>query len=134
MPWGHRTGPRPRTRAGLRAGGDGGLEVIGQVLKLVGNFLGRKPALPAQPRGFLGITLTDGKEGPVVQSVLEGAPAAKAGVKVGDRISHFQGRTVVDADDVYRFAGRLASGVAVKLTVVRAGKDKEIAFNTGEGF
>jgi hypothetical protein len=124
--------PTPPKGLGARTG-DGGLEIVGQLLKMVGGFLGRKPAPPAQPRGFLGIELKDTHDGPVVQSVLAGAPAAKAGVKIGDRISHFQGRTVVDASDVYRFAGRLGSGVAIKLTVVRDGKDKEIGVQTGEG-
>jgi hypothetical protein len=125
--------PAPPRGLGPRAGDAGGLEVVGQLLKMVGSLLGRKPGPPAQPRGFLGIELKDTNDGPVVQSVLEGAAAAKAGVKVGDRISHFQGRTVVDADDVYRFAGRLAVGMPVKLTVVRDGKDREISFKTGEG-
>jgi S1-C subfamily serine protease len=107
--------------------------VVGSLMKMMGSFLGKKPTPEALPRGFLGIELADDKDGPVIRSVLAAGPAARAGVKVGDRVSRFQGRTVVDADDVYRFAGRLGAGMPVKLTVVRDGKATEIGFQTGEG-
>jgi hypothetical protein len=124
--------PAPRGLGG-RGGSAGGLEVVGSLMKLMGSFLGKKASPEAMPRGFLGIELADDKDGPVVRAVLDAGPAAKAGVKVGDRVSQFQGRTVTDADDVYRFAGRLGGGMPVKLTVVRDGKAKEIGFKTGEG-
>jgi S1-C subfamily serine protease len=85
------------------------------------------------PRGFLGIELADGDANPVVRSVLAQGPASRAGVRPGDVLTHFQGRTVLNTEDVERFARKLTSGSAVKLTVVRGKETKEIRFKTGEG-
>jgi S1-C subfamily serine protease len=85
------------------------------------------------PRGFLGIELADGDENPVVRSVLAQGPAGRAGVKPGDVLTHFQGRSVLNSEDVQRFARKLTPGAAVRLTVVRGKETKEISFKTGEG-
>jgi hypothetical protein len=127
----------PKTPLGLGAktGGAGGLEFVGTIMKMLGAFMGRKPAAAMVPRGFLGLELKGGEDDePVVASVLADGPAAKAGVKVGDHITAVGGRTVVANDDVRRVAGNLKPGAAVKLTVKRDGETKEISFRTGEGF
>jgi hypothetical protein len=124
--------PAPRGLGG-RAGSAGGLEFIGSLMEMMGGFLGKKAAPNSLPRGFLGIELKDAADGPIVGTILADGPAGKAGVKTGDRISHVQGRTVVDAEDVYRFAGKIQAGVFITLTVVRDGKPVEIRFKTGEG-
>jgi hypothetical protein len=126
--------PKGPQGVGGRGGGAGGLEVMGSIMKMLGSFLGRKATPDVTPRGFLGIELKDGDDGPLVAAVLKDGPAGKAGLQAGDRISHFSGRTVVDADDVRRFAGKLPAGASVKLTVVRGGKSQDIAFTAGEGF
>jgi hypothetical protein len=124
--------PRPPLGPGGRSAG-GGLEVFGSILKLLGGMLGMKAAPDVVPRGFLGIELADGDENPVVRSVLAQSPAGRAGVQPGDVVTHFQGRTVLNAEDIERFARKLTPGTAVKLTVVRGKETKEIRFQTGEG-
>jgi putative serine protease PepD len=71
----------------------------------------------------------------VVKSVLADGPAAKAGLKAGDRITQFKGRSVTNTADVQRFAQNLAADAPVKLTVKRGGEKApiEINFKTGEG-
>ncbi len=113
--------------------GAGGLEVMGSIMKMLGGFLGRKPAPEVTPRGFLGLELEDGEELPAVKSVLADGPAGKAGLKSGDRVSHIQGRGVLNSDDVLRLARKILPGDAVTLTVLRDKETKEIHFNAGEG-
>jgi hypothetical protein len=127
--------PKAPLGLGAKTGGAGGLEFVGTVMKMLGAFMGKKPAVPMVPRGFLGIELKGGEDDEaVVASVLADGPAAKAGVKAGDHITAVGGRTVVANDDVRRLAGNLKVGATVKLTVKRDGETKEISFKTGEGF
>ena len=115
-------------------GGTGGLEFMGTIMKMFGAFLGKKPAPDVAPRGFLGVELEQkGDDVVVVKSVLEKSPAAKAGVKAGDRITKVKGRTIENIEDIQRFIKKLKADEPVSLTVER-GKDKmEISFTTGEG-
>jgi serine protease DegQ len=124
----------PKVPAGMGGkGGAGGLEVLGSIMKGLGAVLGRKPAPDVRLRGFWGVELADGDESPVVRSVLAAGPAGSAGVRAGDRLTHVQGRTVQNVEDVHRFARKLAPGDPVKLTVVRGTQTKEITVKTGEG-
>ena len=54
-------------------------------------------------------------------------------VTPGDRLKKIQGRTVLNVEDVERFARRLKPGDEVKLTVERGGETKTITFKTAEG-
>ncbi len=126
--------PRAPQGLGARPGTAGGLEIIGSVMEMLGSLMGRKTNVETLPRGFVGIELKDSDEGPVVSKVLDNGPAGKAGIRSGDRIVKFSDRTVVDADDVRRFMGKILAGGSVKLTVVRDGRTQEIAFKAGEGF
>jgi hypothetical protein len=125
----------PKAPAGLggRTGGAGGLEIVGSIMKTLGSFLGRKANPDVVPRGFIGIELTDSREGAVVKSVLADGPAAKAGVEKGDRIEGVQGRTVVSAEDVENYAN-VPAGTIIKLVVTRGKDKKEITFKSVEGF
>ncbi|MHB1422780.1 MAG: PDZ domain-containing protein [Gemmataceae bacterium] len=113
--------------------GTGGLDLLGTLLKSVGSLLGTQTNTPARLRGFLGVELKDDDENPVVQSVLAEGPAGKAGVKVGDRITHVQDRGVFDSGDVQRYVGSKNPGEQVKLTVQRGKDKKEISVKLGEG-
>jgi hypothetical protein len=123
----------PGGMGGRGGGGLGGLEIMGSIMKGLGTLLGRKAAPDVRLRGFWGVELAEGDESPMVRSVLDKGPAAEAGVKAGDRLTHIQGRSVQNVADVHRFARKLAPGERVKLTVVRGKDSKEITVKTGEG-
>lgn len=126
--------PKPPLGLGARrGGGQGGLEIIGTLMKSMGGLLGRKAEPDVRLRGFLGLDLKDGGDNPVVRSVLTKGPAGQAGLQAGDRITHFNGRSVQAPDDVHRFARKIAGGAAVKLTVLRDKETIEITFKAGEG-
>jgi serine protease Do len=85
-------------------------------------------------RGYLGVTVQRvtadlaksfglaGPRGALVASVVEGAPAARAGVKAGDVITEYDGRPVARSDELPRAVAETPIGREVPLTVVRDGK------------
>jgi hypothetical protein len=111
----------------------GGLELLGSLMKGAGAFLNRKPAPPVTLRGFFGLTLADGEEYPLVESVLEKGPAGAAGIKKGDAITRVQGRTVTNIADVITRTRKLPAGSEIKLTLKRGKETKDVTFKTGEG-
>ncbi|HEY4908687.1 MAG TPA: PDZ domain-containing protein, partial [Methylomirabilota bacterium] len=60
--------------------------------------------------------------GVLVSSVSEGSPAERAGIKVGDIITEYDGRKVERASDLPRAVAGTPVGRDVKLAVVRDGK------------
>jgi hypothetical protein len=125
--------PAPFLGMGRKSGGQGGLEVFGSILKVLGRFLGRKATPDVELRGFLGVTLVQGDEYPVVKAVLERGPAGRAGLKAGDQLSRVAGRGVYTPEDVFKRALQLRPGASVELTVLRGKETKRITVKVGEG-
>ena len=125
--------PPPPVGLGGKGGAPGGLDALGTFLKVVGALLGKKATPETALRGFLGVELADAGGAVEVKSVLARGPAATAGLKAGDRITHFQGKKVSRGADVRRLAAELPAGQAVRLTVARAGEKQQITFKLGEG-
>jgi hypothetical protein len=114
-------------------GGAGGLDLLGSIMKTLGSLLGTQATPAVRLRPFLGVELKEEDDNPVVQSVLADGPAGKAGVKVGDRITHIQSRSVLDIGDVHRAIGRRNPGDEIKLSVQRGKDKKEITVKLGKG-
>jgi hypothetical protein len=125
--------PKGPMSLGAKGRDAGGIDLLGSIVRSLGALLGTKAAPPVRLRGFLGIELKDGEDNPVVLSVLAGGPASKAGLKAGDRITHVQGRSVLDTDDVQRFVRRLAPGDDLKLSIQRGKEKQDITVKIGEG-
>ena len=111
---------------------------MGTLMKFLGVLTGAKPEPDYTLRGFLGVDLEDKEDGeyPVVKSVLADGPAAKAGLKAGDRVTHFKGRSVHERRQTCGVSPRSwRRTTPVKLTVKRGGEKEpiEISFKTGEG-
>ncbi|MFQ3593099.1 MAG: PDZ domain-containing protein [Gemmataceae bacterium] len=124
--------PEPgRIRKG--AGGMGGLDVMGGMMKSLGGMLGRKANPDLTLRGFVGLTLENGPEYPTVVGVLEHGPAGKAGVRKGDQILKVNDRTVTSVGDILRFAGKIPPGQTISLLIKRKDTQQTITFQTGEG-
>jgi serine protease Do len=90
-------------------------------------------------RGWLGVTIqpltaelakgfnvTEGT-GALVAGVQDGSPAARAGVKAGDIITHYDGQKVATSADLPKLVAATAVGRQVPVTVVREGK--KVALN-----
>jgi hypothetical protein len=114
--------------------GPAGMEALGGILKFLSAFMGKTLPGPPNPRGFLGVELADSDGDYVlVKAALQDSPAAKAGVRAGDRITHFQGKTVSSVSSFQRQAAKLTATQQVRLTVERDGEKKEISFRAGGG-
>lgn len=116
-------------------GGQGGLEMIGPLMKTMAALMGIKPNFNAVPRGFIGVEVDDA-DGVVVKKVLAGSPAEKAGFKVGDKIEAVKLTSNKDVDNHRELAKALAkAGVGVKLTVTVARGDasKNLTLELGKG-
>lgn len=109
------------------------LDFLGAIMKLAGGLLGKPPRPEVVVRGFLGFELSEDSKGLVVKAVTDNGPAAQAGLKAGDRLNEFQGRTVRDADGVRQLAAQVRAGQKVTLSVERDGMTKEVTLQAGEG-
>src|ERR1700682_4179378 len=80
--------------------------------------VGIQPVTPELAKSF-GQTETTGV---LVSSVSEGSPAERAGIKVGDIITEYDGRKVERASDLPRAVAGTPVGREVRLSVIRDGK------------
>lgn len=106
-------------------------EVIRSALVTAGLLavVGLAPAagLPVpQAPGWLGVAMSTRQSvdpGVLVQHVVRGSPAQKAGLKESDRIVRVDGATVGDAAEITRVVARHPPGSSVSVTVSRGGKE-----------
>ena len=95
-------------------------------------------------RGFLGAQLQDldpnlaeafgikTKRGAVLVNVVEGSPAAKAGLLPGDVVTKVNGKTVLNAASLRNEIGLLRVGEAIELEYIRDGKRRTLSTKVGE--
>ncbi len=80
--------------------------------------------------GFLGVApepwqAADEREnqsGVVLQDVVAGTPAARAGLRIGDVVTHIDQQALYQPDDLMRIIGTLPVDAIIRLTVVRRGQ------------
>jgi S1-C subfamily serine protease len=79
--------------------------------------------------GYLGVSGTDptlGQAGALVNEVVSGGPAARAGLQVGDLITSVNGKGIQSMDDLAAQVRLLGPGQKVQLRVVRGGQQQTI--------
>jgi serine protease Do len=136
-------------------------EVVGinsQIFTRSGGFMGLSFAIPMSvaldvaeqlkadgkvSRGWLGVVIQevnkdlaesfglDKPAGALVAQVLEGGPAAKGGLQVGDVILSIDGTPIVMSGDLPHLVGRLKPGSKAVLDVVREGARKKLTLTIG---
>jgi serine protease Do len=132
-------------------------EVIGinsQIYSRTGGFMGLSFAIPIDVAkdiinqlkksghakwGWLGVLIQDvNKElaesfgmkkamGAVVLRVIDNAPAKKAGIEVGDVITHFAGKAINLSSDLPLAVGQASIGSNVSVRIIRDGKQKQFS-------
>jgi peroxiredoxin len=70
---------------------------------------------------WLGIGIEPGKRGVRVNQVIDGAPAHRAGLAIGDEVLTIDGRSVVSPDELISRIGGFKIGRKVKLEIARRG-------------
>lgn len=95
-------------------------------------------------RGWLGVAIQEvdknlaesfglqKAQGALVSQIVQGGPAAKAGIANGDIITAFNGVEVVLSSDLPHLVGRVRPGAMSKINVIRRGKLKVLAVEIGE--
>ncbi|MCK4865244.1 MAG: DegQ family serine endoprotease [Gammaproteobacteria bacterium] len=137
-------------------------EVVGinsQIYSRTGGFMGLSFAIPIDVAkdiveqlkrdghakwGWLGVLIQDvNKElaesfgmkkpmGAVVLRVLDDTPAKKAGIEVGDVITHFNRATINRSSDLPLAVGRAPIGSNVNMRIIRDGKQKHLRVKIAE--
>jgi hypothetical protein len=120
-------------RLGKGDGSQGGLEVIGNLMKFIAPLMGLKPNFEVKPRGFLGLELEEKKNDVFVKSVVKDSPADKAGVKAGDRLEHAKNNSVESMEDVLNAVSKLGEGDKLFLRINRNGEKKDLTIELGKG-
>jgi hypothetical protein len=92
---------------------------------------------PSPRSGWLGLQVEDpesgaGSQGVTVVDILPGSPAASAGLRVGDRIGAVNGRPIGTRLDLGRWLSLLPPGTALRLSVRRGRRVREVVVTLGE--
>jgi putative serine protease PepD len=81
---------------------------------------------------YLGVRIADATSGGAqITMIVQGAPAAKAGLKAGDVVTAFDGKPVASADSLTAAVSNGTPGERVKLTIKRHGATKHISVTLG---
>jgi serine protease Do len=112
------------------------MQAMGPLMKLMAVFIGKQPAEELRPQGYLGIELkpAEGGTGVAVSAVLEGSPAAEAGIQPGDVLVSLDGHDVRDLADAHRAVRKLEPGQKVPAKLRRGEESREITLTAAEGF
>jgi hypothetical protein len=114
-------------------GGQGGLEMLGTMMKYLAPLMGLKPNFTIHPRGFLGLELEEKDGKVIVRGVLTDSPADKAGIKVGDHVQHARSNSVESIDDVRDAVNRLRVSEKLFLRIHRDGVKQDLNIELGKG-
>lgn len=137
-------------------------EVVGinsQIFSRTGGYMGLSFAIPIDvamrvadelkntghvTRGWLGVYIQDvtrdlarsfgmkQPQGALVTRVIDDSPAAKAGIKVGDVITEYDGKSVPNSSTLPPMVGMTALGHTVPVKVIRSGKNKKLKVTIAE--
>ena len=90
---------------------------------------------------YIGVTVTSVStetqsyglpQGAAVKTVVDDSPAAKAGLKANDIVTHINGSEITSGSDLTSFISNTAVGDTVRLTVYRQGKTIDLTVTVGE--
>lgn len=110
------------------------MQAMGPLMKLAAVFVGKQPPEELHAQGYLGLELAERDGAVAVAAVLEGSPAAAAGVKAGDIVQKLDDRDLTDVASAHRAAAGLRVGQRVVLQVRRGDELRTLTATAGEGF
>lgn len=95
-------------------------------------------------RAFLGVSMQDispelaeafglkRQTGAIINQVLEGSPADKAGIEAGDIVLSVDDKKIRNAEDLRNRVGLLPVGKKVRMTILRDGKERKLTVDVSE--
>jgi putative serine protease PepD len=81
---------------------------------------------------YLGVRVSDAEDGARLEEVVQGGPAADAGLEAGDVVTKIGGKDVNNADDLRAAVDVQAPGDEVKVEVRRDGETETLTVELGE--
>lgn len=78
------------------------------------------------PRAFLGVSGKDNPDGCLVTAVIQGYPAEKAGLKVGDVIQKIDKKKVNGFQGLYQLIGNYQPGQKISISILRNNKSIDL--------
>lgn len=81
--------------------------------------------------GFLGVEISETARGVVVRSVVEGSPAADAGIELRDVVLEFDGVEIESADALADLITDAGAGAEVEITLLRSGSEVTVGVVLG---
>ena len=136
--------PVPRTRAGEKAEAPLGvraMSALGPLAKGMAFLMGKQPEEQLHLRGFLGVEWTvpapEGPAGLRVRRVLDGSPAARAGLKANDEVVRINDKAIDCLKAARAALADVRAGDSVTLLVRRGSgagaREQKILIEAGEG-
>lgn len=116
-----------------KGGSGGGLDMMGNVMKMMAGLMGVKPNFDIAPTGFLGLEYDEKKDGLYAKNVLKGSPADKGGIVAGDKIESIRTTSIDDASDLKKALAKAKVGDSLKFTVLRDKESKTLTIELGKG-
>ena len=113
--------------------GQGGMEMMANLMKFIAPLMGLKPNFELRPRGFLGILGKNDKDGVQVEDVVKESPADKAGLKTGDLITSLQDKSIADFEKLIEALAKAGEGDKIKVKILRDKEEKELTIELGKG-
>lgn len=93
---------------------------------------GTTPRPPAQERGFLGVYFGQGPQGEaMISGVVEGTPAAAAGLRQNDLVRRLDGKPIADPATLIAELGTRGPGSTIELGIERGGKPSTVKVTLG---
>ncbi|HEY2742369.1 MAG TPA: trypsin-like peptidase domain-containing protein [Gaiellaceae bacterium] len=80
---------------------------------------------------FVGVRIESVTGGARITKVVAGSPATKAGLKVGDVITSFDGKQITSADELTASVSAAKAGEKVTVTVKRGGSTQQVTVTLG---
>jgi putative serine protease PepD len=80
---------------------------------------------------FVGVRIESVTDGAKITKIVAGSPAAKAGLKVGDVVTSFDGKTITSADELTAVVSAAKAGEKVTVTVKRGGSTQHVTVTLG---
>jgi serine protease Do len=136
--------PVPDHKPGEKGGAPVGVQamsMLGPLAKGLAFLMGKQPEEQRQPRGCLGLEWSEhvksGQKQVSIQSVLEGLPAARGGVRAGDHIVAINDRVIKSLQEAHAALSLVHPGDPVPLIVRRGSgnnaRDLKLTLTAGEG-
>jgi membrane-associated protease RseP (regulator of RpoE activity) len=110
-----------------------GMDMMISLVRVLTFLAGVGPAPPPQPRGFFGFELEQKDKDVIVSRVLADSPAAKAGLKKGDRVTIAESKEVASVQHVIEQASKITAGKTLTLTIERGKEKQELKITAGDG-